>query len=278
MFQPLVSIIIPTIGRRDQVDAVLRSIAASEYQNFEVLIVDQNCDDRLEDIVAQHQKTLSLRHFKVGTRGPSAARNHGAKFARGDVFCFPDDDCELWPNTIGCALQILEAKGAAAIFGRALDRDGSDAITQFRDHSDYLTLAQHEGMFVEFSIFIKREIYEQFPYDENLGVGTFHGAEEGHDQVLRMLQAGLKLFYSTDVRFYHPLKITTHSSPREIRRVFTYRCGFSRLCLKHKLWRKLFSRMAKVTLFLPFALVFQRHKVRYYCAELLGLWTGLVVP
>lgn len=133
-------------------------------------------------------------------------------------------------------------------------------------------------MFVDFSIFIRREVFAQFLYDEALGVGVFHGAEEGLDQVLRMLKVGVKLFYAPDVRFYHPIKVTSHSGTGEIRRVFTYRCGFSRLCLKHKLWRKLFSRILKVALYLPYVCLFQRHKARYYCAELLGLWAGLVVP
>ena len=276
--QPLVSIIIPTIGRRDEVDALLKSVVASSYQNIEVLVVDQNCDDTLNEIVARYKPMLKIRHLKVGSRGPSKARNYGVQFADGEIFCFPDDDCELLPDTLHCALEVLEETGAAAIFGRAFDRQGADAVTQFHSESGYLSLAQHEKMFVEFSIFVRRDVHAQFPYDENLGVGTFHGAEEGHDQVLRMLKGGLKLFYSTKVRFYHPIKVTTHSSPREIRRVFTYRCGFSRLCVKHKLWRKLLSRMIKVALYLPYACLFKRQKARYYAAELLGLWTGLVVP
>lgn len=277
-YQPLVSVIIPTIGRHKEVDAVLSSVLDSSYRNIEVLVVDQNCDVTLDEIVAQYKDKLEIHHCKVGTRGLSKARNYGAQLANGDIFCFPDDDCELLPDTISCAIAVLQETGAAAIFGRASDRQGGDAITQFRAQSGYLTLAQHENMFVDFSIFVRREVFAQFPYDENLGVGTFHGAEEGFDQVWRMLKADQKLFYTPDVRFYHPLKVSTHSSPAEIHRVFTYRCGFSRVCVKHKLWRKLLSRMIKVALYLPYVCLFKRHKARYYTAEFLGLCTGLVVP
>ena len=273
----LVTVVIPTLGRSVEVDALLESLRQQNYPHFEVIIVDQNGSDLLDEIVARHSPHMAIEHLRVSKRGLSHARNAGARAARGEIISLPDDDCEYAPDTIEQALRVLNETKSEVVFGRVSDRQGEDAVAVFAESAGKLSLAKHEGMFVDASIFARKPILLRFPYDETLGVGTFHGAEEGHDLVLRLLKGKIPLFYSPEILFYHPSKVSTHRSAAEIRRVFTYRCGFARVCLKHKLHARLANRFIKVALYLVFLSFFNRRKARYYFAELLGLLAGAVV-
>lgn len=76
------SVIIPTFNRRGQLKKCLEALKNQNYENFEVIVVnDASSDGTLGDI--NHSENL----------GPSAARNSGIKKAKHDFLAFTDDDC-----------------------------------------------------------------------------------------------------------------------------------------------------------------------------------------
>lgn len=277
MTSDLISIIIPTIGRSTQLDALLHSITCSAYKYYEVIVIDQNRTGIADDVILKYNDVLPIQHIKVNFVGGARARNHGLKYANGQYLFFPDDDSELFPETLESFIKFLKSAGADVLFGKCVDRTSADSVVVFSDTSGYLSLKCHEKMFVELTMFIKKETFSEFLFDESLGIGTFYGAEEGYDLVLRMLHKKVVIFYTPDVRMYHPQKVLSHSDSSEIRRVFSYRCGFAHLCVKHKLYKKYFSRLIKVILYIPYTVVFAPRKTRYYLSELMGLLTGMIV-
>ena len=277
MSNDLISIIIPTIGRFAQLEAMLNSITCSTYKNYEVVIVDQNRTRMIDDIVLKYNSLLSIQHIKVEFTGAARARNQGFRYASGQYLFFPDDDAELFPETMALSIEILKNTNADVVFGKCVDRSLADAVTIFSDKSGYLSLKRHENMFVESTMFIKKVIFSKYLFDESFGVGTFYGSEEGYDIVLRMLHDKVKIFYTPQVKIYHPHKVISHSDSGEIRRVFSYRCGFAHLCVKHKLYRKYCTRLLKVLLYIPYTMVFSQGETRYYLSELMGLLTGIIV-
>ncbi len=46
------SLIVATLGRTDELIAFLESLVAQSERNFEVIVVDQNPDERLEPVIA----------------------------------------------------------------------------------------------------------------------------------------------------------------------------------------------------------------------------------
>ncbi|MGH9422256.1 MAG: glycosyltransferase family 2 protein, partial [Thermoanaerobaculia bacterium] len=141
----------------------------------------------------------------------------------------------------------------------------------------WLTLDKHIGMFVEPATAVRTAVAREIPFDETLGVGTFHGAEEGYDWVLRLLQAGKRLYFQPSIEFFHPQTVVDKGSPGALRRVFSYRCGFARLCRKHGLWGKYTRRVALTACAIPVYAIVDRTKARYYVAELCGLVAGMVI-
>lgn len=273
----LLSIIIPTIGRPAQLDALLLSIVRSSYKNHETIIVDQNRTGIADEVIGRYHDLLSVRQVKVDFTGAARARNHGLPYAHGQYLFFPDDDAELFPDTLSMAMKFFNKTGASVLFGRCVDWTMADAVGVFCKHSGFLSLKRYDDMSIETTMFIKKHIFEQFLFDESFGVGTFYGSEEGQDIVLRMLHKNVKMYYTPEVKIYHPQAVINHSDGKSIRRAFTYKCGFAHLCAKHKLYKKYSSRLLKVILYLPYTVFFARNKTRYYLSELMGLLTGMIV-
>jgi glycosyltransferase involved in cell wall biosynthesis len=79
----VISLIVATLNRVDEIERLLASLEQQAYGDFEVLIVDQNEDDRLVPILKSHPE-LVIRHLR-SARGLSRARNVALPLANGDV-------------------------------------------------------------------------------------------------------------------------------------------------------------------------------------------------
>ena len=85
--QPLASIIIPVFNGENTIEQCLESAFASDYPNYEVLVVDDNSDDSTVEII----KKYPCRLIQLDKRsGAAAARNIGAAKSRGQVLFFTD--------------------------------------------------------------------------------------------------------------------------------------------------------------------------------------------
>lgn len=273
------SIVIPTLGRMQQVDDLLSSIGrfASDLHP-EVILVDQNPDDRLCKVVERHAQ-LNVRHERVNFRGAARARNYGVGLQSADFVFFPDDDSMLMDGSLQKAVRFLEDNpDYGAISGKMVGRDGVGEMAKWAAEPQDIVEPTIYNCCVESSIIFRTSSFARCPMDENLGVGVFHGAEEGADQILRMLRKGSRIRYDPSIVFYHPHKVVTHESLAEVRRIFSYRCGFALFCKKNGLWKMYVKRLVLVTGYMIFLFVTRSKKWRYYASEWCGLLSGLVVP
>src|ERR1035437_10094479 len=86
------SLVLCTINRTREVAEFLASLNEEIYKDFELFIVDQNKDDRLQAIRAPYQLYINIKYFKSAP-GLSRARNTAIPLISGDILAFPDDDC-----------------------------------------------------------------------------------------------------------------------------------------------------------------------------------------
>lgn len=270
------SVAIPTLGRTDQLSDLLTSIVQSAAQPNEVIIVDQNSDDRLTAVIEKFP-SLPIAHHRVLFRGLSAAKNYAARSAKSEILFTPDDDCRVQPDTFAAALEAFNRTGAHAVFGKCVDEQGGDAIIVYNANAGWLSPGHIDGMFVEPATAVRIAVLRETPFDETLGVGTFHGAEEGYDWVLRLVESGKRLYFEPGVKLFHPKTITNYASPQALARVYSYRCGFGRLCKKHGLWGKYAKRVALVSGAIAVYSLTNKSKSRYYRRELKGLVDGVMI-
>ena len=98
------SLIIATLGREKELYDLFESLNKQTYKNFEVIVIDQNKDDRVFKCVQKYMKILDIKYKKSLNRGVSYNRNIGIKLVEGDVVTFTDDDCtynrELLENLV----------------------------------------------------------------------------------------------------------------------------------------------------------------------------------
>src|SRR5262249_51175789 len=114
----LFSVIIPTYNRRKLLQETLDSVWAQSFTDFEVIVVDDGSTDGTEDVLKPQQDRLKLivnEHL-----GPGAARNAGARVAKGQYLAFLDSD-DLWfPWTLSTFAELIAKQSNPAILSAKL--------------------------------------------------------------------------------------------------------------------------------------------------------------
>ena len=87
-----ISLVLATKNRVKEVTNFVQSRAQQQSANFELIVVDQNKDDRVKANLIQPKFPFPILHLR-SEPGLSRARNVGIAFATGDIIAFPDDDC-----------------------------------------------------------------------------------------------------------------------------------------------------------------------------------------
>lgn len=98
-YQPLVSIVIPTKDHVDDVRVAIDSIIKrSSYQNFEIIVLDNNSEEASSRNFLASLPELDTRIRVLDASFPfnwSKLNNYGVRHARGDVFVFLNNDTEV---------------------------------------------------------------------------------------------------------------------------------------------------------------------------------------
>lgn len=121
---PLISVIVSTYQRLEQLRACLSALVRLDYprNRFEVLVIDDGGLVPLDSVVEEFRDRIRLQLIRQPNSGPARARNTGAAYAKGTLLAFTDDDCEPatgWLRVL--ARQHVVAPGQM-IGGRTLNR------------------------------------------------------------------------------------------------------------------------------------------------------------
>ena len=203
---PRLSLIVATKGRVTPFRELFGSLETQNYRDFEVVIVDQNADDRVGS--PEHEGwSFPVRHLRTPCEsGLSRARNTGLPSAQGAVLLFPDDDCWYPPHFLGHALERMGSLGADVMAGRAAAQDGRDINGRFEHRLTAINRANVWTTGIEWVVFFKREVLEAVGgYDPDIGVGaaTPWQACEGQDIMLRALAKGFRCWFDPAVYGHH---------------------------------------------------------------------------
>jgi GT2 family glycosyltransferase len=210
------SLVLATYGRCDELSRALQSLSVQTYKEFEILIVDQNPDDRLCAVIEQAKiNGLSVQHLRQEKPNLSEARNFGIRQAKGEVIGFPDDDCWYEPDTLA---------EIAKHFSNDPLCDGAIAcwVEQSKDaplqpNPPLLSLGAWRqfrgGDASSISLFFRKNMLSKLNgFDVRFGVGQWFGAGEETDLVLHALSDGAHLARCPQARVHHHLSsAVTHS-------------------------------------------------------------------
>lgn len=112
---PLVSVIIPTYNRNQELINNLDSLVDQTYKNFEVVVCDDGNDATIEPDQFSFPVTLvETQNYKkpgvVKKYGLAQARNMGVIEAAGEILIFCDDRLQMHRSAIGAFVNALQQK------------------------------------------------------------------------------------------------------------------------------------------------------------------------
>jgi glycosyltransferase involved in cell wall biosynthesis len=108
MFNPLVSIIIPSYNQDQFLDETLQSVFKQTYSNWECIIVNDGSIDRTEIIATEWvAKDNRFKYTNQVNKGVSVARNSGLTLAKGEYIQFLDADDVLAVDKVQISLEAI---------------------------------------------------------------------------------------------------------------------------------------------------------------------------
>ncbi len=198
-----------------------------------MILVDQNPDDRLLPVLAEH-RNLHIEHLRSG-RGLSRGRNAGLESARGDILAVPDDDCWYGPDLLS---------DIASFFERNVQFDVE--LTSVRDQNGKLRGPRRRSRVacecdtrtiwsngISFNAFWRRSVSDAIGgFDERLGAGseTVYQSGEETDYFLRALESDFRIHFNPGLSVFHPLL----SVERTIAQTYPYALGTGYVLRKHQ--------------------------------------------
>jgi glycosyltransferase involved in cell wall biosynthesis len=226
------SLILATINRVSDVADFLHSLSRQSYGDFDLIIVDQNTDSRLDPLVSEYEKRFRINRIFT-LPGLSRSRNVGLPLASGDIIAFPDDDCVYPEWLLEEVNKFLSANHQFdGVTGRSIPMGMS---VPFRDTPIvFLTPFNVWQRSISYTIFLRKNVISSVKtFDETLGAGagTMWGAGEETDFLLRAIGLNHKLVQHPGLLVNHPNK----SEPPEaaISRAYRYSCGVGRVLRKN---------------------------------------------
>lgn len=119
------SIIIPTYNRADFIGKTIQSVLTQTYLNFELIVVDDGSTDNTEEIILSINDQR-IRYFKKENAERGAARNFGAKKAKGEYINFFDSDDLAYSNHLATAVDLIKSKKKPDVFALHYDIKNKD--------------------------------------------------------------------------------------------------------------------------------------------------------
>jgi glycosyltransferase involved in cell wall biosynthesis len=233
------SILLATLGRTSEVDHCLSAIARQTYRDFEVLVVDQNPDDRLKAILEPYAVEFPLRHLRCA-RGHSKAFNFGLREAKGELVAFPDDDSWYDADLLERVSAAFEANPEiSGITGREIVETGFTCGGRWDAKPGLLTQRNVWRRAISFTMFLRRSAVQFALFDETLGVGagTPWGAGEETDFLLHLIQHRHRILYDPSITVWHQGRSGPYTAPM-FAKARNYGMGMGRVLRKHRysLW------------------------------------------
>jgi len=273
------SLVMATLGRDREVGEFLESLAAQGRGDVELIIVDQNPDERLAPVVAAWAGRVPILWHRSAVARACHARNLGLALARGALVGFPDDDCLYPPGVLDrVEAAFAAAPGLVALSGPAASPAGGLGSGRWNPAAGPITAANVWTSVIEFNLFLRREAaLAAGGFDEGMGPGTPLGSAEGNDLVLRLLAQGGEAHYDPALLVVHPDKRLT---PVAVARAGLYGRGLGFALRRHRVPAAVLASFLIRPLggVVVSALRGRGLAARYYWASFAGRLAGLLAP
>ena len=160
------SIIIPTFNRAKKIKLAISSVIKQNYENWELIIVDNNSTDNTKDVVNSYNNK-KIFFYEINNEGVIAkSRNYGIEKSLGDYLCFLDSD-DWWDKDKLKHVNFAAQKGYSFIY-HDHHINSPNAIIRKRkivnknlDKPIFNNLIKYGQSFATSSVTVKKDIFEK---------------------------------------------------------------------------------------------------------------------
>jgi glycosyltransferase involved in cell wall biosynthesis len=212
--QLLMSVIIPTRDRPEQISRCLNSLAEQTYprDQWEVIIVLDGLGQLPNADLAVFEGRLPLRWIEQEHAGCGLARNAGAAVARGRYLIFTDDDCLFLPDWLVRYAERLARSGDCMVAGRSVnflkENWYAEATQQLMDYllSRFNADPERATVVIGNNFAVPAGGFREL---NGFSPKYFRMAAEDRDLAARWLARGKRILFAPEVvvRHAHPLRL-----------------------------------------------------------------------
>lgn len=265
------SIIVPTYNEENDIRVTLDSLAALDYPDYEVFMVDDSTDST-PDIIREYQDR-GIQLIKPGGGGRCEARNIGIKAATGDVIVVLNADVQV-PKDFLSKIKIYYDAGFDLLGVCSKVLNDERLFARYVGCADFLEEAKHqrddhlvwtEGFSCRRELAIKAGLFPAgFPIAMYAGEDGFFADN--------LIKAGGKKKFAYDI-------VVTHIAPADFKEYWYFRTTRGRACSQYRRyidrwsmwkiagWNALktgFNALKLITLIQPFSYSWQLSRFSKY--------------
>ena len=156
-----ITVAIPCYNQENRIARCLESILTQDYQDFEVLVIDDHSTDKsvsiVEDTLAKYAAIPSRHIINETNLGLNIVRNIAIREASGDCLFFVDADDTIESGTLTLFHQKMEETGAEVVCGSFRKTDFKGNTILEKRYPAY----RYEGVFA-ISTYIENHLTPQF--------------------------------------------------------------------------------------------------------------------
>ncbi len=218
--EKFISIVIPNYNNEGTIGKCLEAAFASDYKNFEVIVVDDHSDDSSVEIIRKFPCRLISFQTRSGT---SKARNVGVQNSNGEIIFFTDADCLLQKNTLSIVNNIFPRVDTDVIIGGTYTRMPYDSSFYSIFQSEFVNYFETKNAtapdyIAAHAMIIGSEYFKESCGFQEVFLPIIEDIEFSH----RLRRAGGKLIIQPTIEVQHIFGFSLFRSLRNAFRKSTY--------------------------------------------------------
>lgn len=139
---PEISIVIPCFSKNLELSEAIESILAQSYQDFEIILVDNNSKEECRAIAQSFARRYpeKIRMIHEPVQGVCSARNTGILQSRGRLIATHDEDDLMKPNRLEAQRDLLIKRSDLSLVTSKYDLISPDGLTILKENISYPTV------------------------------------------------------------------------------------------------------------------------------------------
>ena len=191
---PLISVMMPTYNNAKYIKQAIESIYAQNYDNMEIIVVDDGSTDNTKEILKQYK---NIKYFYMEHKGISFARNVALKNSKGEYIAFLDSDDYWLPDKLNIQMQYFqEHPDCQIVFTKYKNIFEKEELKKNKRAMHEKAIEDSFQQYLPSTI-LKKELFNKYGFFDE----KFSGIEDA-EFIYRISMKGINIKHYIDKVFY----------------------------------------------------------------------------